>query len=429
MGISLALLLARMLPGKDITLVEAFPVRQADSYTPSFDGRSTALSESSRQVFQHLGLWSDLAKHSTAITQIHVSDRGHLGSTRLRAEEQGLPALGYVVENSWFGNVLLDSLLKTQSIKTLAPAKVTAVAPTQTGMALTLTGSDAQLQTDLLVVADGANSETCAMLGIESTRGACGQMGLTANVELSQHHRNIAYERFTGRGPMALLPLQTLPLEMPAGEEQQLDSGAKQFRAALVWTLPEQRAAELMACPEGDFLMALQARFGHRGGEFIGVGKRHAYPLQLVTANEQVRRNLVVVGNAAHSLHPVAGQGFNLALRDCASLAGVFAEAVSAGESCGDLSVLQQYQQAQQADQRRTILFSDLLPKAFSFKNPPLALARNLSLLAMDSSAGLRGSFANLGMGLLGKNPLSKNKVSKNKVSRNQVSGNKGTPE
>ncbi len=388
-GVSLALLLARTLPQLRIALMEAFPFKRENLYTPSFDDRSTALSQSSRQLLEQLGVWQELSENCCPITQIHVSDKGHIGATRLSAEEQGLPALGYVVENRWLGRVLLEQLLASP-VDVRAPAKVASVSPTSEGMRVAIEGGQLPLLAKLLVVADGAQSETRGKLGIGCSEESYGQMGLIANIELDGDHRNVAYERFTDQGPMALLPLQP---------------SAGKPRAALVWTLPEPQAAELLACGQSRFLETLQRRFGYRAGEFRGVGERSVYPLRLVVADEQIRRNLVVVGNAAHSLHPVAGQGFNLALRDCGMLTSVLLEGAEAGLCCGDLSVLQRYVDAQRPDQRRTVLMSDLLPKTFGVTTPALALARNLSLLAMDASPLMRSGFANLGMGLLGKSP------------------------
>jgi 2-polyprenyl-6-methoxyphenol hydroxylase-like FAD-dependent oxidoreductase len=161
-------------------------------------------------------------------------------------------------------------------------------------------------------------------------------------------------------------------------------------------------AETLMAADEQAFLEQLQLRFGYRLGHFKQLGKRVAYPLALTTATEQVRRHLVVMGNAAHSLHPVAGQGFNLSLRDAAALANSLAEA---GDRIGDLAVLQNYQQQQAIDQRNTVLFSDSLPKLFGLSSSIVALGRNSGLLAMDLIPSLRNSFAQFGMGMATREP------------------------
>jgi 2-octaprenyl-6-methoxyphenol hydroxylase len=391
-GASLALLLSSLNLGWRIQVIEAFPITaaSADDLQPSFDARSTALSHSSREIFEILGLWQTLSTRLADIREVHVSDRGHIGSARLSAEEQNLPALGYVVENQWLGSVLMEALQNANNVDIIAPEKVTKVSPVQGGMKLSLSQVSSLLNgqditTKLLVIADGAQSTTRELLGIDVTTKDYGQVALVANISLSQDHNGIAYERFTDSGPMAMLPLQPVDGE---------------YRSALVWTLPPERAAEMVDASETEFLAALQDRFGHRLGRFQRVGTRHSYPIRLITSNEQVRSNTVVVGNAAHSLHPVAGQGFNLALRDVAVLANELLLADSAGSTLGELSVLQNYLKQQQADQKQTILLSDLLPKVFAIGASPVALARNLGLLALDTVPLFRHQFARLGMGL-----------------------------
>ena len=391
-GASLALLLSSLNLDWRIQVIEAFPITaaSADDLQPSFDARSTALSHSSREIFEILGLWQTLSTRLADIQEVHVSDRGHIGSARLHAKEQNLPALGYVVENQWLGSVLMEALQNADNVEIVAPEKVTKVNPVQGGMQLSLSGRPSlpigqDITTKLLVVADGAQSDTRELLGIDATTKDYGQVAVVANISLAQDHNGIAYERFTDSGPMAMLPLQPVDNE---------------YRSALVWTLPPEHAAEMVAAPEAEFLAELQDRFGHRLGQFQRVGSRHSYPIRLITSNEQVRSNVVVVGNAAHSLHPVAGQGFNLALRDVAVLANELAIAASNDSALGDLSVLQNYLKQQQVDQKQTILLSDLLPKVFAIGASPVALARNLGLLALDTVPLFRHQFARLGMGL-----------------------------
>jgi 2-polyprenyl-6-methoxyphenol 4-hydroxylase len=387
-GANLALLLSSLNLGWGIKVIEAFPMTSAtDGLQPSFDARSTALSHSSREVFEILDLWSTLSPRLAEIKEVHVSDRGHIGNTRLKASEQNLPALGYVVENQWLGSVLMTALQQAPNVDIVAPAQVSSVKPVRGGIQLSLSGAEVNtnLHAKLLVVADGAQSCTREILGIDATTRDYGQVAVIANISLQLDHGGVAYERFTDSGPMAMLPLQSV------GEEH---------RSALVWTLPPDRAAEMMAVPDEAFLSELQDRFGHRLGQFQRVGSRHSYPIRLITSNEQVRSHVVVVGNAAHSLHPVAGQGFNLALRDVAVLVNELAKNASRGVALGDLAVLQGYLNQQQADQQQTILLSDLLPKVFGIDASPVALARNLGLLALDTVPLLRHQFARLGMGL-----------------------------
>jgi len=387
-GISLALLLRAHQPWK-ILLVEAQELAASDSpvsgaYSSSFDARSTALSWSSRNIYQSIGVWPKLKRHLTAISQIHVSDRGHAGLTRIDAQDANVDALGYVVENQWLGSVLLNQLAETD-IQLLGSAGVETIVPLSTGMRLEVQHTSEQpqtIETKLLVIADGAGSGTAQKLGIESQSSAYGQTGIIANISLEKPHGGVAYERFTDQGPMALLPLTDFK---------------GRPRSALVWTQPSDMAELLMAADEQSFLEQLQLRFGYRLGHFRQLGERVSYPLALTTATEQVRRHLVVIGNAAHSLHPVAGQGFNLSLRDAAGLASCLAQA---GDAIGDLAVLQNYQQQQATDQRNTVLFSHSLPKLFGLSSSVVALGRNSGLLAMDLIPSLRNSFAQFGMGM-----------------------------
>ena len=392
-GISLALLLRAQQPW-NILLIEAQELASSDgpvsgAYSSSFDARSTALSWSSKNIYQSIGLWPQLKKHLSAIAQIHVSDRGHVGMTRIDAGDANVDALGYVVENQWLGSVLLNQLTKTD-IQLLGSCKLETIEPLASGMRLQLQQADKDLQTietKLLVIADGAGSTTAQQLGIQSQSTPYDQTGIIANVSLEKPHGGVAYERFTDQGPMALLPLADFK---------------GRPRSALVWTQPRAMAETLMAADEQAFLEQLQLRFGYRLGHFKQLGKRVAYPLALTTATEQVRRHLVVMGNAAHSLHPVAGQGFNLSLRDAAALANSLAEA---GDRIGDLEVLQNYQQQQAIDQRNTVLFSDSLPKLFGLSSSIVALGRNSGLLAMDLIPSLRNSFAQFGMGMATREP------------------------
>lgn len=391
-GISLALELDRLLPAATrITLVEGFtlppPSSAAPDYHPSFDARSTALSYSSQLIYQAMGLWPALQRWLCPISTIHVSSRGHFGSTLLRAADYGWQALGHVVENPWLGQTLLHALRAQGRVELLNPAKVVAATAVSGGFDLALEGTaPARLQAALLVVADGADSGLRQRLGVNSSEKPYSQHALICNVATAQPHGGCAFERFTDEGPLALLPL--LPV---AGSVN---------RSALVWTLPPERAQKLLTCADDEFLGALQQRFGYRLGRLLQAGARQAYPLALRHCEEQVRAGVVVMGNAAHALHPVAGQGFNLALRDIAALGQVLAPAVASGQSPGDLAVLQRYRERQRQDQLRTIQFSDRLPALFMHSDPMLALARDIALSGLDWAAPLKRAFVEHAAGL-----------------------------
>ncbi len=358
--------------GWRIRLIESHP--PGETVQTSYDARATALSHGSRLLLERLGVWEDLAQQVEPIRRIHVSDRGHPGVTRLDAQQEGVPALGYVVENARLGQVLLGALDK-KVVEWLAPARVFKVQARAGGYSLDIEqqGAVSQLETDLLVLADGGRSGLLDQLGVHREMKPYGQAAIIANLSSADGHQSVAYERFTSSGPLALLPL----------------SGK---RSALVWTLPEDQAAGVAALPDAQFLARLQEAFGYRMGALTQVGTRLCYPLQLIEAQEQVRPHLVVLGNAAHSLHPIAGQGFNLSLRDTLALADTLVTAGKQQRQPGDLAVLQEYLQRQQRDQRQTVAFSDYLTRLF--------MGRNLGLLGLDLLPPARRLFARQAMGI-----------------------------
>ncbi len=373
-GAALAALLACARRDWTITLLEAQPLPSLGSnpvYQPSFDARSTAIAAGSVELLQQAGVWDQLQRHATAITQVHVSDRGHIGGSVIDCAALNQTALGYVVPNAWLGNILLSHIQQLPQVRCIAPAKVRQLRPVAGGAELLIeaNGELMQLDCQLAVIADGANSPLRQSLGIDTTLQDYQQTAIIANVEFDQPHNNVAYERFTDQGPMALLPL---------GE------AANACTSALVWTHPRAEAALILKMSDDEFLAALQGRFGYRVGRFTRVGKRDSYPLQLIVAKEQVRSSIVVMGNAAHFLHPVAGQGFNLALRDCAALAAELATAQANNTALGQLDVLLRYQQAQAQDQQLTISGSDALTKLFSTAQLPQAILRALGFMGLE---------------------------------------------
>jgi 2-octaprenyl-6-methoxyphenol hydroxylase len=384
-GLSLALQLGAQLPDSvKIALVEGFAFPRHDGqrpdYHPSFDARSTALSYSSRLIYESTGFWSQLQQWLCPIETVHVSMKGHFGSTLMSGDNYQWPALGYVVENAWLGQALLRAVRSQGRVELISPARVLSATPSETGVELELQGAGlTTLQSQLLVVADGAASGLRQKLGLQVNQKHYDQCALIANIATARHHQGCAYERFTDQGPVAMLPLLAAP-------------GA-QNRSALVWTLSEQRSAHLASCDDVEFLAALQERFGYRLGRLLKVSERHSYPLTLMKVNEQARKGIVVMGNAAHTLHPVAGQGYNLALRDIACLADVLTQASASGQPLGDVQTLEQYRLQQQGDQDRTITFSDSLPSLFMRSNPLISVARDMALSALDILPPLKREF------------------------------------
>ncbi|WP_395504308.1 2-octaprenyl-6-methoxyphenyl hydroxylase [Ectopseudomonas hydrolytica] len=375
-GASLALALqgtARQ-RGWRIALIE--PFAPGSDYQPSYDARSTALSYGSRLIYERLGVWQAIAQRAEAIQQIHVSDRGRFGATRLLAMEEGVPALGYVVENAWIGHCLWQAL-DAEVVQWHCPAEVASLQRLDDGYRLNLS-DERQLDCDLAVLADGGRSGLREQLGIGVSHRPYGQSAVIANVTPLEAHRGQAFERFTDEGPMALLPLEG-------------------NRCALVWTRASADAERLLKLGDAAFLAELQQAFGYRLGALQQVGVRHLYPLALSEASEQVRPHLVVLGNAAHSLHPIAGQGYNLSLRDTLALAEVLQDGSA---PLGDFATLQRYLQRQQLDQQLTVGFSDRVTRLFSNAQPLLTAGRNLGLLGLDLLPPAKRWFARQAMGM-----------------------------
>lgn len=402
-GVSLALLLSQRLnddvvePSKQvsITLIEQYPFPKTNAlpeYQPSFDDRSTALSAGSVAILEKMDCWSSLAKSAEPIKRVHVSDRGHFGGVQLDANDYGINAVGYVIENRHLGQALLQQLRK-RDVECLAPAKVSHCVPKKQGYSLTLslpssadnTTSKRHMNADIVLVADGAESALRGALGIDTDITDYQQSALIANVALAEPHDGVAYERFTDKGPIALLPLPPI-------------DGI--YRAALVWTIPSFQHDDYLAKDESALIAQLQQRFGYRAGMIAGIGERHIYPLKLVQAKEQVRSHLVVIGNAAHFLHPVAGQGFNLALRDCRVLVECLQQAQSDNELLGRYSVLNSYLEQQIIDQQLTIGVTDRLVKLFSSQRLPMAVLRQLGFMGLNVLPMAKHQFALQMMGI-----------------------------
>ncbi len=357
-----------------IHLIE--PFEPGHEYQPSYDARSTALSYGTRLIYQRLGLWERIAERAEPILRIHVSERGSFGAARLDCTREGVEALGYVVENAWIGHCLWQAL-DDQVVVRHCPAEVERLEPIATGYRLSFTDGQ-QLQCDLTVLADGGRSGLREQLGIQVSRRPYGQTALIANITPGKPHGGLAFERFTEDGPMALLPLQD-------------------DRCALVWTRSQVDAARLAQAHEAAFLAELQEAFGYRLGALQQVGARHLYPLTLIEAEEQVRSGLVVLGNAAHSLHPIAGQGYNLSLRDVDALSVALLRSDAA---LGDLAMLQEYARRQRFDQRVTVGFSDQVTRLFGDSGRLVSAGRNLGLLGLDLMPTAKRWFARQAMGL-----------------------------
>ena len=389
-GASLALALGRA--GLDVAIVEAHPFRINEQ--PNYDERSIALAQGSQRIFSGMGLWESLQDAVCPIHTIHVSDRGHFGFTRLKREQEGVEALGYVASARLLGNALIRALYQTK-VRLLTPAQLQGfqVEGEQVRAMLSLDGKPAEYRARLLVAADGVQSQVREQLGIETHQWDYGQTAVIANVTPTRPHSNIAYERFTDTGPMALLPLNDVN-----------DQGCDKM-CSLVWTLRTDQVDDVMALDDAAFLAQLQERFGYRLGRFVKVGTRHAYPLQLLRAKQSTAQRLALIGNAVHTLHPIAGQGFNLGLRDVAALAEVVIDAQRKGDDIGSANVLRQYADWRQTDQRRVVAFTDGMVRLFGQTLPPWVALRDAGMLALDLCPPAKHLFGRLTMGRAGRLP------------------------
>jgi len=380
-GSSLALALAPL--GLKVVVVE--PVARVATAQPSFDDRSTALSRSTQRMFEAMELWDDIVAAATPVTRIHVSDKGRFGFSHIDAEEQGVEALGYVVINRVLGEVLQCALEEVEALDFLCPARITAARLSADNATVTVDadGVERELSCNLLVAADGANSSVRRMIGITADQVAYEQRAVIGNLLPERRLDGCAYERFTEHGPLAILPVAD-------------------GRAGFVWNVPERDAERILGLTDEDFLAELQQAFGNRLGRLTRVGKRASYPLVLSKAVRLIAQRAVLVGNAAHGLHPAAAQGFNLGLRDVAALCDCIAESPA---DAGDVQLLRRYADWRRHDQKKLVGFTDGLVRLFGRANPPLRVLRDLGMLGFDLVPGVRSLFAKHTMGLAGRLP------------------------
>ncbi len=376
MGTSLAVALAGR--GLRLALLDA---RGPGSWGQG-DGRALALGYGSRRILEALGVWSELAD-PTPIRKIVVSDRGHWGRAHITAADGGLDALGYVVRAGQLALALERRLAACADVERLCPAVVEDVALGVDGAQVVATTPRGQLMlnTQLLVAADGVHSAVRTQLALATRRRAYGQGAVVSELTLRRPLEGTALERFTREGAVALLPLDD-------------------HRGTVICTVSNALQARLMTLDDSGFERFLHSRFGDCLGVVDALGPRHSYPLTRVEAADGVRSRLAIIGNAAHTLHPIAGQGLNLGMRDVAALAQVVAEAQVAGLDWGSRPILSRYTRLRWRDQRCTLAFTEGLLDVFAPSGWPFALARNLGLTAFDHAPWIKGKLARRAMGL-----------------------------
>jgi 2-octaprenyl-6-methoxyphenol hydroxylase len=383
-GASLAYALS--IQGWRVAMLESVEPRAAKQ--PSYDDRTLALADSSCRILTGLGLWELISPNATPIRKVIVRELDGAGRVELDPSEHGLDQFGNIVEARSFGAVMMKVLPGLESLQSFVPATVSQLEIDDEAARLTFKyqGSRHSLSASLVVGADGAASFVRKAMGISVTEHDYGQTAVVCNITPSQPHEGRAFECFTTSGPFAVLPHR--------GE-----------RCGLVWCLHTQEAEEKLNMPDDEFLSAATARFGDELGEFIKVGRRSSYPLRQVRAERDTAKRTILLGNAAHAIHPIGAQGFNLGLRDVAVLAELLSEARRVGGDPGDPALLKNYHSWRRFDQSNTIGWSDALARLYSKPGPGVSLARSAGLIANRLIRPLRRQTAVRAMGYHGRIP------------------------
>ena len=387
-GLSLALMLAKT--NIAVKLLEAIKYPNYDDanlapYHSSFDARNSALSRRSVQIYQELGLWNALQEHATPILEVNITEQGGFGKARLKAGQEKVESFGQVIENAWLGRVLLTEVKQQPLIELIDGVQVTSLIQDTDFAYIEAKRGDYthKLQSKLVIAADGRDSFCRQALGIGASVHDYDQVAIVTTVQTSKPHEHVGFERFSPLGPLALLPLP--------GE----------YHRSVVWPVKKGTEGEWLG-DENDqhFLDALQQTYGDRAGKFQKTGKRFSFPLSQVLAEKQAVGRVVLMGNAAHTIHPVAGQGFNLCMRDAYVLVRYLKEQIEKNADVGDAKVLQDYEKSRLTDQKRVIKFCDSVVRGFSNQNPVLKFIRNSGLIAFETIPGFKPLVASYAMGL-----------------------------
>ncbi|MFC3092740.1 2-octaprenyl-6-methoxyphenyl hydroxylase [Alteromonas sediminis] len=360
----------------NVVLIDAGEPPNPHSEQAGFDQRTIALSDQSLRILQALGC--SLNKMVSApIEHIHVSDKGHAGQVLLHANDYGIEAFGLVVSLAQLGQQLYQSLdLTADRLTYLNRTEVTEIVRTQEHCQFTLS-SGKTLTSKLLIMADGGRSTLAEQLGFRRTHNHYEQTAITLSLETSEPHRGWAYERFTDSGPLALLPLES-------------------HRFGVVWTVLSDEAEYWLTQSDKQVINHLQAQFGYRCGMIKRISERASYPLALRQLDSVFQHRCVAIGNAAQTLHPIAGQGVNLGFRDVSDLLSVVKEHA---QDAGLYSVLRAYQQKRHVDKTRTVFMTDALVRLFSNQHLPLVMGRNIGLTGLNFLPNAKKAFAHNAMG------------------------------
>ncbi len=393
-GVPLAIMLSQQ--GWRVALIERQQTRETQSLKDAqlseslskqrlLNQRCTALSAGSQQFLQAQGLWQHVATDACPINEVHVSHKGYFGSTRLKASEHGVKALGYVVNNSAMLEGLRGALAQSE-VSCLSGYEAYAVNVNENDATLSLRHRNERysLQAKLTIAVDGISSFLREAAGIAVDHHDYDQCGVLGTVQLERDHQHVAYERFTTSGPLAMLPR---PNNM----------------ASFVWCVEPTQQEALEQLSDSDFLQQLQRSFGYRLGKFQAIGARQFIPLIRTEARRQTDERLILLGNAARLLHPVAGQGYNLALRDVAGLSAKLKECAPTQAlnppNLFNAAFMQSFVDARSNDQKQVLQLTDTLARSFRGKATIPAHARSLALLGLEFMPVLKNKFARTTMG------------------------------
>ncbi|HAW48064.1 MAG TPA: 2-octaprenyl-6-methoxyphenyl hydroxylase [Roseovarius sp.] len=383
-----ALALAAARAGLSSTVIDALP--EPARKNAAFDGRAYALALASVRLLRNLGVWERVAENAQPMLEIKVSDgRAGQGASPFfmhfdHAEIEEGP-MGHMLEDRFLRRALMEAMAEEPRIAQVSNDTVTGQEVDATGVSVTLASGKA-LRGRLLIGADGRGSGTAARAGIKRTGWGYGQTALVAAIEHALPHHGIAHQFFMPPGPLAILPL-------PGNV------------SSIVWSETDATAARFAALSDAEFMEVLRPRFGDFLGDIKLRGKRYTYPLSLTVAQSFIAPRLALVGDAAHGMHPIAGQGLNAGLRDVAALAQVLTEAARRGEDIAAADVLRRYQQWRRFDTATLAMATDLANRLFSNDNPLLRAARDLGMGAIGHMPALRRGFIREAAGLTGDLP------------------------
>ena len=366
--------------GLQIAMIERF-APHASAENPILDARTTGLARSSERLFSEYGLWSEIKSYVSPIRRLHISNQGGWGFARVNGKLNHIDPIGYMLPNHYLLGVLSRRVAQQENLYRIHSATIDQFEKTSDGYQLHISQNDESFNCHarLLIGADGANSAVRDALGIKAEHRDYQQTAIITNVRTEKPHGQVAYERFTQHGPLAVLPIQD-------------------DHCALIWTHASDEVKQYLDMPDVQFLSALQGAFGFRLGNFLQVGKRVAYPLTRVFSEKLTDKDALLLGNAGQSLHPVAAQGFNLGLRDVRAFVALLQRYAFDLDRASEL--LTDYEQQRAPDRHKIMRLTEGLNRVFSAQTLPVKFMRNVGLTMLGNVPPLQREFLRHNMGM-----------------------------